>query len=209
MNSLGSVRGSVRGFTLIELLVAVSIIAILASLAAPSFVSAIANQRIRAASYELAQTLQTARSKAILTRRTVDVRASYPTANNNWNGTKTGTLFSTNTTTADGTMIAGSSFYILESGSGIDNATAGTDTSAISNRVSQYSTISGNVVINATPVLIRFSPDSTVLTSNATATAPTALVSTVSFTVTSPSTVNTGYTVTMNRFGLIQVQKNT
>ncbi len=209
MNSLGSVRGSVRGFTLIELLVAISIAAILASIAAPSFQSEIASQRVRSAAYELGQTLQTARSKAILSRRSVDVRASYPNSGNNWNGRSGGTLFSTNVTTDDTTKITGSSFYIFETGSGINNATVDTGTNAIANNVSQVSTAASRVVINGAPVLIRYFPDSTVATSSSPTAAPVVITADVTFRVTDPQSRNAGYTVTMNRFGLTKVQKNT
>jgi type IV fimbrial biogenesis protein FimT len=208
MNSLGSVRGSVRGFTLIELLVAISIAAILASIAAPSFTSAVANQRLRSAAYELGQTLQSARSKAILSRRTVDVRASYPTTGNNWNGTKTGTLYSTDATADDVVKLKGSSFYIFETGSGTNNTTVDAGTGAISNSASQVATVGPKVVINAQPVLLRFSADSTVASSLTTVDAPTNAVADITFAVTSPGTTNTGYTVTLNRFGLTKVTKN-
>ena len=207
MNSLGSVRGSVRGFTLIELLVAISIVAILAGIAAPEFRAAIANQRVRSAAYDLGQTLQNARSKAILSRRSVDVRASYPTATNNWNGTKSGTLFATNVGTDDTARLAGTSFYILETGSGINNATTDTSTGAIANNVSQASTVGANVVINSAPVVIRFFPDSTVQSSTSTSTAPTNVTTDLTFVVSSSGTTR-GYTVTLTRFGLTKVLRN-
>ena len=208
MNSLGSVRGSVRGFTLIELLVTISIAAILASIAAPSFISAVANQRLRSAAYELGQTLQSARSKAILSRRTVDVRASYPTSGNNWNGTKSGTLYSTDVTADDVVKLKGSSFYIFETGSGTSSSTVDGGTSGISNTVSQMATTGPKVVINAQPVLLRFSADSTVAYSTTTAPTLVNVDADITFAVTSPGTVNTGYTVTLNRFGLTKVTKN-
>lgn len=219
MNSLSSVRGSVRGFTLIELLVAVAIMAILATIAAPEFSSAIANQRVRSAAYDFAQTLQNARSEAILSRRSVDLRASYPTSGNNWNGTKTGTLFATNVTTADVATITGSSFYIFETGSGSSSTTTqSTDANvansgAVDNSVSRVSTVGSNVIINgtptpsATPVVIRFFPDSTVRSSTSTTAVPTNVTTDLIFSVTSPGTT-TSYRVTLTRFGLTKVLRN-
>ena len=57
-----------KGFTLIELMVVVSLIAILASLAAPSFGTAIANQRVNSAAQELQSILLFARSEAVYKR---------------------------------------------------------------------------------------------------------------------------------------------
>lgn len=54
-----------RGFTLIELMIVIVIVAVLASLAAPSFRSFIINQRVKTASFDLYSTLLFARSEAI------------------------------------------------------------------------------------------------------------------------------------------------
>ena len=201
MSSRGLVQNAPRGFTIVELMVVIVIAAILAAMAAPSFFDFIARQQIRSAAYELAQTLQTARSKAILSRRSVDVRASYPTTGNNWNGTKTGTLFATNVTTANQAQIAGSSFYIFESGTGLNSA-GSTD-----NRVSNFTTLNSKVIINADPVLIRYTSTSGVLSSTSTSTTPTDITADVIFTVTYSGSSNTGYSVTLNHFGGIQVAK--
>lgn len=56
---------SLRGFTLIELMVSVSVLAILAALAAPSMAGFIASQRIRAMATDLNLALVKARSEAI------------------------------------------------------------------------------------------------------------------------------------------------
>lgn len=53
------------GFTLLELLITITIIGVLASLAAPSFRSLIMGQRIKTASFDLITNLTLARSEAI------------------------------------------------------------------------------------------------------------------------------------------------
>lgn len=79
------------GFTLIELMVAIAIFAIIAGLAAPSFVEMLRRNRIAVASNELLVALQLARSEAIKHRRQVIVcaRNEHGTAcvnNANWAG---------------------------------------------------------------------------------------------------------------------------
>lgn len=208
MVSRSSLPHSMRGFTIVELMVVIVIVAILAVLAAPSFNSFIAKQRIRSAAYDLAQTLQTARSNAILTRRSVDVRASYPTSGNNFNGTKTGSLFATNVTSDDQVKIAKSSFYVFETGSALNSTTSG-----VVNRVTKVSTLNDNVVIttnpvSSDPVLIRFTSDSGVQKSTSTSTAPTDLTADLPFVLTYSGSGLAGYTVTLNHFGGIQVKQN-
>lgn len=56
---------SVRGFTLVELMVAVAVLAILASLATPSFRQLLAAQRVRTTGYNLVGDLVLARSEAV------------------------------------------------------------------------------------------------------------------------------------------------
>lgn len=54
-----------RGFTLIELMTAVTLLAVLAGLAVPSFQGFIANQRIRNTSFDFMAALMLARSEAV------------------------------------------------------------------------------------------------------------------------------------------------
>lgn len=58
-------RGVGRGFTLIEVMIVVAIMAVLVSLAAPSFVRLIADQRAKSAASNLYLALTVARSEAI------------------------------------------------------------------------------------------------------------------------------------------------
>jgi len=69
-------RPTRRGFTLIELLCAMSVLAILAVVAAPSFSSLIANQRVRGASLDLTSALLLARSEAVKRNATVTLAAT-------------------------------------------------------------------------------------------------------------------------------------
>lgn len=62
-----------KGFTLIELMVTIGVLAIIATIAAPSFGTMLTNQNLNRSAQELVGTLNTARSKAIVERRTVTV----------------------------------------------------------------------------------------------------------------------------------------
>ena len=77
-----SVRRQQTGFTLIELMVTVTIAAILAALATPSFKSLIVRQRIKNASADLVSHLTLSRSEAI--KQNSDVTIASTTNNNSW-----------------------------------------------------------------------------------------------------------------------------
>lgn len=69
----GMTKSSERGFTLVELMVTVAILAIIAGIAAPSFINLIRKNRVTSAGNELVALLQVARSGAISNRATATV----------------------------------------------------------------------------------------------------------------------------------------
>lgn len=69
-----AVRCKIRGFTLIELMVTVAVLAVLASLATPSFRQLLAAQRVRVTGYDIVSDLVLARSEAIKRGENVTIR---------------------------------------------------------------------------------------------------------------------------------------
>jgi type IV fimbrial biogenesis protein FimT len=74
----------IRGFTLIELVFTITVVAILAALAAPSFREFIATQRIRNASFDLMAALTLVRSEAITRNASVDLVRAGSSWSNGW-----------------------------------------------------------------------------------------------------------------------------
>lgn len=79
-----------QGFTLIEVLMVIVIIGVFMALAAPSFRSYTASQRVKTASFDLYATLVFARSEAIKRRQTVTVAANGGNWATGWTVTVTG-----------------------------------------------------------------------------------------------------------------------
>ena len=77
-------RPNIRGFTIIEVLVVVMIMGVLLTLAAPSFVTFTASQKMKTASFDLYATLIFARSEAIKRRATVTIAQKSGDWKNGW-----------------------------------------------------------------------------------------------------------------------------
>jgi len=73
-----------KGFTLIEVLIAVAVAAILVSLAAPSFVRLIADQRAKSAATDLVTALNVTRSEAIKHNQNVTLQPKSGDWANGW-----------------------------------------------------------------------------------------------------------------------------
>ncbi|WP_343596956.1 prepilin-type N-terminal cleavage/methylation domain-containing protein [Acinetobacter sp.] len=77
-----------RGFTLVELMVTIAVLAIIATMAAPSFRNMIARQQLNSTTHELKDLLTTARSQAVLLRTNTSVRLNSSNSNSatqlNW-----------------------------------------------------------------------------------------------------------------------------
>lgn len=77
-------RTCTLGFSLIELMVVISVLAILASIAAPSFQDSFEAYRVASARDNLVSTIQFARTEAIRTGQPVVIRRKAGCASNNW-----------------------------------------------------------------------------------------------------------------------------
>lgn len=70
---MGTGRGRSRGFTIIELMMVIAILAVLSSVAAPSFREMIVASRVRSAASDLYEAVLLARSEAIKRNASIDI----------------------------------------------------------------------------------------------------------------------------------------
>lgn len=73
-----------RGFTLIELMVTLAVLAIVVTLAVPSFSSFMANQRVKTAAQDLFMAMMYARSEAIKRNGNVYIKSNSGDWHNGW-----------------------------------------------------------------------------------------------------------------------------
>ncbi len=85
-----------RGFTLVELVVAISVLAVLVSLAAPMYQSFVTNNRTRSAAYSLVSALAFARSEAVKRNTAVSVAPLGAGWETGWEVESGGTTLSKN-----------------------------------------------------------------------------------------------------------------
>lgn len=91
------------GFSLIELMVVISVVAILAAVATPSFNQFILSQRVKTASFDLVSTQLLARSEAI--KRNTDVTVALKNTTSGWMGGWTVTYATTAAPTTPITLL--------------------------------------------------------------------------------------------------------
>ncbi|VTU16765.1 type II secretion system protein H [Variovorax sp. SRS16] len=82
--SRGHRRRHARGFTLIELVTTITVMAVFAGLALPSFREFVANQRIRNVSFDLMASLTLARSEAVTRGIPVTLKQSSTSWDQGW-----------------------------------------------------------------------------------------------------------------------------
>lgn len=80
---MSRVRNSL-GFTLVELLITLSVLALVLSIAVPSFSSFLTGQRIKSTAFDFEATLLLARSEAIKRSGNVDIDATNSAWSNGW-----------------------------------------------------------------------------------------------------------------------------
>ncbi len=141
MNFRGSLRRPIYGFTLVELLVSLVILGIIAAIAAPGIVQALANRRMQLATSELRTSIAQARLLAITSGRSVGLIPAYSAG---WNIPRTSrgtavTLPNSLDVSATSLAKAQLSWYVVTGGSvaSTDTTTsAGATTATMANSTS-------------------------------------------------------------------------
>jgi len=220
MSSRGALRSSVLGFTLVELLVAIAIFAIIATLAAPSITTALANRRMKNAAYELKSSIVQARALAATYNRNVEMWPAYQNGTNaTWSVLKANrtTLNIPNTGDVSRTSLADAklSWYVVAPGAATGTAAVAiadstTNIYPIQVSLPDQTTIKvGTVPTTASPTAssgLRFSPSGyvgNIPTSSATL---STTLTQVSFRVCDSAVSRpAGYTVLVSAFGAVRV----
>ena len=133
---------SASGFTLIELMVTLSIAAVLAAIAVPSFRDFLAGQRVKTAAYDISYTLANVRSEALKRNANVVMAPASGGWQNGWTVTATG-----------GAVVSGHEAF-----SGLTVTGPTSVTYNISGRVTSADNsfaVSSSVSTNATPRCVR------------------------------------------------------
>ncbi len=220
MSSRGALRSSVLGFTLVELLVAIVIFAIIATIAAPSITTALANRRMKNAAYELKSSIVQARALAATYNRNVEMWPAYQNSSNTtWNvpAASRTTLNIPNSGDVSRTSLSDAklSWYVVAPG-----AATGTSAVAIADSTTnlypiqvslpdQTSIKVGTIPSTASPTAItglRFSPLGYVGNIPTTSTTLSTTLTQVSFRVCDSAVSQpAGYTVLVSAFGAVRV----
>lgn len=109
-----------KGFTLIELMVTIAILAVIATMAVPSFNSINLNQNLKKSTNTLMQEIKAARTKAILEKRQITLTLSSSASNTpttlNWmqNGQVALKTAANNKLEFDGNGVLVSAFSVIE-----------------------------------------------------------------------------------------------
>lgn len=112
-----AIRRPISGFTLIELMVTVAVLAVVVSLAAPSFRSIVEAQRMRAAAFDLMADLTLARSEALKRGQIVAPITLSPVSGSwasGWSITAGEEVVSTKNTIGSGVSITGPTSVVFD-----------------------------------------------------------------------------------------------
>lgn len=147
--------GKSRGFTLIELMVTIAIMAIIASMAAPSFSNMLESRRYERNARELLQVLSQAKSQAILSR--ANANANLVSTSSNTTTTFNWAVVNSYTTLSISPAVTASTFVFDRNG--IPNITTDTTLTLCNSKVKIRKTV---IVTRLGSTILR--PDTTVST---------------------------------------------